>query len=229
MSGTTLFQAVLFDMDGLIVDTEPLHFRAFQTLMAKRGVALHEDIMGDLVGYDHIVNLRDFKVQYNLDEPLEPMLDERQALYEEIILTQPVLPMAGFWEAGEACRRLGIKRAIVSSSVQRQVDMVLGRLFEHAPNGEKYLSYFDDIVCGDQVAETKPAPDLYRSAAQRLGLAPVQCLALEDTPVGVQAANAAGVPCIAVPSIYVKVELFSGQLATLGSLREVIPYLQNGR
>jgi beta-phosphoglucomutase-like phosphatase (HAD superfamily) len=220
-------KAILFDLDGLIVDTEPLHFRAFQVLLARRGIALPEEVMPSLIGFDQVTNLTDLKQTYHLPESVGDLLRERMQVYEEIILTATIPPLAGFWELGDAAQSLGLKRAVVTSSTQRQVHIILTRLFETAHRDSDYSSFFDTVVTGDDVAETKPAPDLYLLAPRRLGLTPADCLALEDTSAGVSAAVAAGVRCLAVPSQYARIEDFTGQFATLQSLHDVLPYLHN--
>jgi beta-phosphoglucomutase-like phosphatase (HAD superfamily) len=221
-------KAILYDLDGLIVDTEPLHFRAFQITLARRGVELPSSIMADLIGYDQVKNLQDLKQLYSLSDSVEDLLTERMQAYEEVLLSASIPALAGFWDIDAVAKQLGLRRVVVTSSTHRQMHIILTRLFESIDRNTAYQSYFDDIVTGDDVTETKPAPDLYLLALRKLGLSADECFALEDTHVGVSAAVAAGIRCLAVPSQYAHVDQFAGQFAILASLHDVLPYLTNG-
>jgi len=220
------FRAALFDLDGLLVDTEPYQFRAFQTLLARRGIHLPESMMDTLLGYDEITNLRQLKPRYNLAEEPEELLEERRQIYLETISREPIQAMEGFWEVSEEARRLGMKQAVVSGSPRVYIEVVLRRLFESRPQAGDYLSHFSAIVCGEEAPRPKPAPDIYLLARRRLGLAPQEGLAFEDSPAGVQSAVSAGLPCLAVVTRYARPENFSSALAVLTSLRQSLPYLR---
>ncbi len=223
-----MIQAVLFDMDGLIVDTEPIHFRAFQIYMREFGIEMPESMMPDLLGYTEEDNLRDLKAKYNLDTPLEEMVARRGAIYLHLLRTAPLPIFPGFWELSEEVRRRGIKRAVVSSANGEQVKIALRRLFEQQPGKGSPDDYFDGIVTGDDITSNKPDPDIYLLAAQRLGIPPADCLALEDTPPGVQSAASAGMTVVAVPNEYSRGLEFPGAAATLGSLGDAVGYLDAG-
>jgi len=220
-----MIKAVLFDMDGLIVDTEPIHFRAFQALMRDYGRELPESIMPKLVGFIEEENIRDLKRMYGLQDPISEMVARRHRYFMELIRTEPLSVFPGFWELAEEVRRRGLKRAVVSSSAADQIDVILGRVFEEGPSGASPEQFFDAIVTGDDIVHNKPAPDIYLLAALRVGHPPAACLALEDTPPGVQAAAAAGCIAIAVPNAYSRGLKFPGARAVVGSLSEVTAYL----
>ncbi len=221
------YRAVLFDLDGLMVDTEPYHFRAFQTLLQRRGVSLPESIMEQQIGTSEVSNLRDLIEMYRLSEDLDALLRERRQIYVQTISREPVRAMEGFWELSEEVRRLGLQQAVVSSSLGEYVRVTLERLFASRPEGVEYGRYFDAVICGDDAPQPKPAPDLYLLAARKLAREPGECLALEDSPAGLQAAVAADMHCLVVPSGYARSEDFSCARATLNSLSEALPYLQN--
>jgi HAD superfamily hydrolase (TIGR01509 family) len=222
-----IYRAVLFDLDGLIVDTEPLHFRAFQDLVAERGFTLPESVMESFIGYDELSNLQDIKRDYSLAEDPAEMLKEKWRRYEAIIRQSAIEAMPGFWEAAEAARAQGMKRAVVTSSFRSQASVVLERVFAGRPEAGDFARFFDALVFADDVARTKPAPDLYLLGAERVGCRPEECLALEDSPAGVLAATEAGVDCLAVVGRYGKAADFKGALAVLSSLPESLRYLQN--
>jgi len=219
-------QAVLFDMDGLIVDTEPIHFAAFREYMGRFGVDLPESVMPEFIGFSEDENLRDLKAKYRLDEPLEAMVAVRRAIYLELVRTSPIEVFAGFWEFSAAARERGMKQAVVSSAAAVQVEIVLRRLFEMRPELAPPEAYFDAIVSGDDVARNKPAPDIYLEGAKRLDVPPALCLALEDSPPGAQSAAAAGMLVVAVPNKYTEGLSFPGAQAIVPSLREAFEYLR---
>ncbi len=218
--GSGVIEAVLFDLDGLIVDTEPIHFLAFRRFMQKHSVELPESLMAKLVGYNEWHNIRMLKDEYGLTPPVEEMVLERRALYAYLLETEPLPVFPGFWELTAEARRLGLRQAVVSSSGRAQVLAPLRRLFaEQAEEGDPER-YFDAIVSGDDASNAKPAPDLYLCACARLGLPAEACVAFEDTPAGVSAAAAAGVAVYAVPNVYTRGAEFVGATAVLGSLAE---------
>lgn len=217
-------EAVLFDMDGLIIDTEPIHFQAFKKYMQQHGVDMPESMMVDFIGLPEADNLRDLKAKFKLDAPLEQMVAERRVIYLDLIRTLPLRVFPGFWEFSAAARERGLKQAVVSSAPQEQVEIVLSRLFEGRPDGPP-ASYFDGIVTGDDIHHNKPAPDIYLEGATRVGVAPDRCLALEDSPPGAQSAVSAGMTAIAIPNEYTERLDFSGVTAILPSLHAAREYL----
>jgi pseudouridine-5'-monophosphatase len=227
MKAQDFFRAVFYDLDGLMVDTEYLYLQVLQIMFERRGLHIPEAMMKHLVGYDVPTNLRDLKAKYNLSDSFEALLEERQKLHDEVFSKAPIEAMEGFWELDAEARRQNMKRAIVTSSKRRHLESVLSGLFAGRQNPVQ--ARFDALVCSEDVTRTKPAPDLYLCAAQRVGLAPAQCLAFEDSPAGLQAACAAGVPCVAVRSPYIPVEQYVGALAVVNSRQEAAPFLHNGR
>lgn len=220
-------RALLFDMDGLILDTEPVHFLAFRAFLHGYGYELPESTMSDFVGYDEIENIRDLKQKYHLPGDPHELVARRRAMYLELVKTEPLRVFPGFWElSAEACRRK-IKQGVVSSSTREQVRIPLTRMLDGHPEQSDPWRYFDVIVTGDDVTASKPAPDAYLLAVDRLGLSAEECVAFEDTPPGVASAAAAGVTVYAVPNEYTRDLEFPGAKAVLGSLADAISHLDN--
>ena len=205
----------MFDMDGLIVDTEPIHFAAFREYMRRHGVELPESVMGEFVGFTEHDNLRDLKATYQVEEPLEAMVAERRTIYLELVSTLPIEVFPGFWEFSAGARERGMKQAVVSSAAEVQVEIVLRRLFEMRPDLAAPGEYFDAIVTGDDITRNKPAPDIYLEGARRLGVPAESCLALEDSPPGVRSAAEAGMMVVAAPNRYTKGLAFPGAAAVV--------------
>lgn len=216
-----MIRAVLFDMDGLILDSEPIHFQAFRGFMRNHGFELPESVMSEFIGYNEIENIRWLKEHYHLPQPLEELVRERRGVYAELLETADLPVFPGFWELSAEAKRCGLKQAVVSSSVRPQVEVPLRRLL----GGADPYQYFDAIVTGDDVAHTKPAPDIYLLTLEQLGVSASEAIAFEDTPAGVKAAATAGIAVYAVPNEYTRELEFPEAAAVLSSLTDALPLL----
>ena len=186
-------RAFLFDFDGLILDTELASRAGWQLLYREHGHELPTDLWATLVGTTHAPWDPMAHLEELVGEPLErEALNERR--YEhEIALIEAEELRPGIADYLAAARQHGLKRAIVSSSTRRWVDMHLARLEE--------ATGWDAICTADRdPARAKPAPVLYLEALDRLEVKADEAVAFEDSPNGVRAAKAAGVYCVAVPN-----------------------------
>jgi sugar-phosphatase len=178
--------AVVLDMDGLLIDTEPVWRTAEKEVFADLGIDLTEADLLDTTG------VRIDEVAAARLPPVGPTATEVADRITDLVIAhveQEGEPMPGVPEAIALFRRCGLSLAIASSSPERLIDAVCAR-----------LKLDIDIRCSAlDEPRGKPAPDVYLTAARRLGLRPARCLAVEDSPAGVLAAKAAGMTCIAVP------------------------------
>ena len=185
--------AVIFDFDGLILDTESTLFAAWQWTYAEYGAELPLPLWtANIGGYSY----ESFHPMDYLEQLTGRMLDRddlnrrRREWYWSRVHAQEVMP--GVREAVDAAAGMGLKLGVASSSDRKWVTGHLERL--------GLLDRFDSVVCGDQVARVKPDPELYRAALDTLGVPAARCFALEDSPKGVAAAKAACLYCVAVPN-----------------------------
>jgi len=205
-----MIRAVIFDLDGLIADTELLHCRAYQMAFAERGVSL------DAGEYsEHWVRngkgIVDWVSSRNLN--LDPhALRLRKSAHYLTLLGSSLRPMDGALELLEALRGK-LRIALASSSYRDAIDGVLV--------GLNIAGHFDAIVSGLDVANVKPAPDIFLKTARDLGVDPSECLVLEDAEKGVVAAHLAGMRCIAVPNEFTRHHDFSKATRVCASLREI--------
>ena len=187
-----MLQAVMFDMDGLLVDSEPLWFRAEGTVMARLGGTWSPADQSVLVG-----GSMDVTVKYLLSKATKAAQPEEvaawltEAMIDELT-SQPLPVLPGAVELLDEVRAVGLPHALVTSSEPEIVDAVLPRLGVGA---------FGVVVCAADVARTKPDPEGYLLAAAKLGVEPRYSIALEDSPTGTAAAEAAGYRAVAVPSV----------------------------
>lgn len=213
MSTTPSF-AVVFDLDGLLVDSEPLQAESFNMALAPHGITLTEADFEKLVGIATIQNFRDIQREYRILESVDSMMARKNKAYKELIWSRlQKRPSAG--ELVEALASEHVPMAVASSSVGEDVRASLQSV--------GLLDAMSHVVTADDVARTKPAPDLYQLAAQRLGMSPRQCIAFEDAGPGVVAATQAGIRCIAVPNIYTARHDFSPAVWVTGTLEGITP------
>ena len=199
--------AAVFDNDGLLLDTEDAWTRAEVRLFATHGATFTPAHKRDLIGSSHLVAAG--KVEAMLGRPGEgeALMTELQALVMEEGRAG-VAPRPGAVDLVEALVTAGVPIALASNSRRPFVDLVLG--------SSGLARHFAVVVAGDEVANPKPAPDLYLLACERLGVEPTASVALEDSPTGVAAARAAGLTVIGVPyldDLELDADLVAGSLA----------------
>jgi len=199
-----MIHAIVFDFDGVIVDSEPLHYRAFLSVLKPRGIDFdYSRYLEHYVGYDDRDGLRaicrDFDVA--LDDADVPTLIEAKARAFVDIVREGVKPFAGAVELIEASAA-AMPIAISSGALRSDIEAVLGGLGDG-----KLIEKFSAIVTADEVEKSKPDPTSYRLAAGRLSIPPADCLAIEDTPAGLISARDAGLKTIAVTHSYAAEEL----------------------
>ncbi len=208
-----MITTVIFDLDGLLADTERLHCRAYQ-----RALGAYGSVISEAEYAEHWVRsgkgIADWVAAHNLSLDPEMIRALKAKLYLES-LASDLRPMDGALELLADCSGK-LTLALASSSYP---DAVAGVL-----DGLKISHYFKTIVSGLDVEKVKPAPDIFLAAARRAGAQPSQCVVVEDAEKGVIAAHRAGMLCIAVPNAYTREHVFSKATRVCGSLREVTPY-----
>jgi HAD superfamily hydrolase (TIGR01509 family) len=186
-----MIQAILFDLDGLMFDSEPHSLASWEAVLKERGVQLDQLTIESILGLRIDATARTLIDKYQLPETVQGLADAKTD-YQIAQLAGNVPPLPGLFELLDEIDRRGLKKAIASSGIRAYVEAVL------RVNGLR--DRFRVIITGDQVAHGKPAPDVFLAATHALNVEPVHCLVLEDAPAGVPAAKAAGMMCIAVPN-----------------------------
>jgi HAD superfamily hydrolase (TIGR01509 family) len=184
-------QAVVFDLDGLMIESEQYHFDALKELLARYDKQASPEWFHSMIGMDNEESAQFVLAQTGI--PLTP--DAFNDMRYEIItslLPRIYKPKAGLLDLLQAVGERGLGLSIASNSRRDYVTKALMML--------GILNDFECVITSGDVAHAKPAPDVYLAAASCLGNSPEQCLAVEDSPHGMQAALGAGMPCVAVPN-----------------------------
>ena len=207
-----MINAVIFDMDGVMIDSEPLWEKTERILLARRSIDYSPDYRDKIVGLNQRDSGRLLVDTFDLDETVEDIINERisilTSIYEEELELIPALvPLL------EQLAREGYRLAVASSSPLRVVTFVLDMfsLYDH----------FLTVVSGDSVGNGKPHPDIYLHTADMLGVVPAECVAIEDSINGLRSAKGAGMYCIAIPDKRLTPEQFKSADVILDSLREL--------
>ena len=192
-SGMRKFEAVVFDMDGVLIDSEPVHYESTRILFEDQfGIPFPESANTEFLGSTDRYMFETLKARHHLKPPLEEIITRRKNLYMELLERDGLPWRDGIRELIADLAQGGYRLAVATSGLTRIVEPTL--------KTGQIRHLFDVVVTGDDIHAPKPAPDIYLEAARRLGLDPARCIAIEDTDVGVRAAKAAGKWVIAFPN-----------------------------
>lgn len=184
-------RAVIFDMDGVLLDTEPLYTRVIAEVAARFGKTYDWTLKRQVMGRGPVEGARLLIAALELPLSAEELFALQDPLLERAFENVPPLPGAPELVRELAAR--GTRLAIATSS--------RARMFARKSAPHAWFSLFESVVCGDDpgVLAWKPAPDIYLAAAERLGVPPEECLVVEDAPAGVLAGKRAGMRVFALP------------------------------
>jgi HAD superfamily hydrolase (TIGR01509 family) len=207
--------AVIFDLDGLLIDSERVWDEARRQFVVEQGGRWHDCAQRDMMGMSSIEWSRYVRDQLGVDLPPERISEEvvrrLTAIYRERL---PLFP-----GAREAVERLAARwpLGLASSSNRELIDLVL--------EVSGLARFFATTVSSEEVARGKPAPDVYLEAARRLGVASTRCVAIEDSQNGILSAAAAGMPVVAIPNREFPPgqEAIAAAACTLSSIDELTP------
>lgn len=188
------YKAIIFDLDGVVVSTDSCHYKAWKQLADEEGIYFDENINQRLRGVSRMESLEIILERadknYSDEEKLE-MATRKNGYYVELIKTlDKSAILDGAVEFIELAKNKGIKVAIGSSS--KNTMAILKQI--------ECIELFDAIADGNDIKNSKPAPDVFLTAAQKLGIKPADCMVVEDADAGVEAAIAAGMDVLAVSS-----------------------------
>ncbi|RLC79563.1 MAG: hypothetical protein DRI81_05205, partial [Chloroflexi bacterium] len=206
------FLAVILDLDGLMADSEPLAKWAWSQTLARYGRELDDQTFRDVQGMRVADSSRLFCERFALPISPEQAMAKRDELFLQAVPTR-LRPRPDLYSLLDELAARELLLGVATSGHRRYVSLAMQTL---GLDGR-----FQAIAAGDDVERGKPAPDIYLLAAERLGVPPDRCLALEDAPLGVQSAVTAGMRCVAVPSQWTAALDFPGAARVFPSLNEV--------
>jgi HAD superfamily hydrolase (TIGR01509 family) len=192
-------QAIIFDMDGLMIDTEKVYWAVTRQIVGERGKQVSDKTLGRMMGRSPIKSVEVLIRETGLIADPTELLEEREARVKRV-LEQGIDPMPGLLDVLKQFKPR-YKLGIATSAPMYLVDVIL-RLLD-------LRWYFDAIQTSDDVIEGKPAPEIYLKAMARLGVPPAECIVLEDSSNGARAGKNAGAYVIAVPSQHTRDQDFS--------------------
>lgn len=189
-------KAVIFDMDGVLLDSEPVHYEAARQLLAAHGKEFTFDLHEKFVGVTEQYFWEAIIKHFDLKEDWKELMKKKERLYQQLLGTK-ALALPGVIELLQKLQHTQL--AVASSSPREEVEMVLKKIKVH--------HFFDVIVSGDDVKLSKPNPEIYLLAATKLGITPQECIGIEDALHGVKAVKAAGMKCIGITTSFSQKEL----------------------
>lgn len=192
-------KGVIFDMDGVLVDSEPFICKAACMMFAERGLEVEPEDFEPFVGMGEKRYIGGVAETYGHKVNIAEVKKRTYDIYLEII-KGALEPLPGVFGFIEKCKAKGLKLAVASSADLRKVE---GNLVEIGLP----LDSFNAVVTGDDVENKKPAPDIFLLAAERIGLVATDCLVVEDAVSGVEAAKAAGAQCLGITSSFTEEQL----------------------
>jgi HAD superfamily hydrolase (TIGR01509 family) len=205
-------QAIIFDLDGLMVDSESLAEWAWTQVLASYGHKLDAQVFRDVLGLRVADSARVMCQRYDLPITSEEAQAERNRLFLEAVPTR-LRACSGLYPLLDELTARRLPLGLATSGHREYVNLALRTL--------GLEDHFRAVATGDDVSRGKPAPDIYRLAAERLGVSPAHCLALEDSLLGAESALAAGMACVVVPTRWTASLEFPDGCHVFSSLNEV--------
>lgn len=211
-------RAILLDHDGTLVDSEPIHYLVWADVLRRYGFDLSEEqYRARYAGVPTLANAVDLVQRFGVAEDPVALAEAKNAATREHLARCPFALLPGVREAIDAFAGLGLQLAVVTGASAFGVNSTL------CAHG--LASRFAAVVSGDDVRHSKPAPDCYLLALERLGVRAGECVAIEDTEPGVAAATAAGIRCLAVPTAMSRHHDFSRAEAALDRMADAVAFV----
>lgn len=212
-------QLVIFDMDGLMFDTEHIYYRAWQEAARKQGYEINWDIYKKIVARNNRYIEKVLKEIFGQTLPYDALVTEKRRLSDEIVEAEGLVLKEGLVELLDVLEQKGIKKAVATSSAKEKA-------FRYLEKGQ-VLKRFDYIICGDDVVESKPNPEIFQKAAAYFGYDAANCIVLEDSKLGIEAGNRGGMCPLLIPDLVEPdEEMRENAHKVLRSLKEVIDFLE---
>lgn len=194
---------VIFDMDGVLADTGPVHFQSWKKLADEIGVEFTKELFEKTFGQKSVPIIRRLVGEDGVDEQLQKWADLKEKYYREMVKDK-IKPLEGVIPLIKDLKRHNCKLAVASSGPPENVELLVDSL--------KLREFFDELITAEDVKKGKPEPDAFLIAAQKLKVNPEDCVVIEDAPVGIEAAKRARMKRIALTTTHLREELQDANL-----------------
>lgn len=211
---------IIFDMDGLMFDTERLIYRIQKELGRKYNYEISESIFKKTIGLNSKKTGHIYKKYFGDGFPHEEILNEQRRIERDYILSKGAPIKEGLYELLDYIKSIKLKTALVTSSERIKMELLLDQ--------SDTKRYFDVITCGDEITSGKPDPEIFLKTAQKINCLPENCMVLEDSENGIIAAYKAGMLPVMIPDIIGSMEEIEAILfKKFSSLKEVKDYFKD--
>mgnify|MGYP006277913749 CR=1 FL=1 len=194
---------VIFDMDGVLADTGPVHFQSWKKLADEIGVEFTKEFFEKTFGQKSVPITRRLVGEDAVDEQIRKWADLKEKYYREMVKDK-IKPLEGVIPLIKDLKRHNCKLAVASSGPPENVELLVDSL--------KLRKFFDELITAEDVKKGKPEPDAFLIAAQKLKVNPEDCVVIEDAPVGIEAAKRARMKRIALTTTHPREELQDANL-----------------
>ncbi len=218
-------KALILDMDGVLVDTEPLHMEAFRRYLMRYNLPHDDQYIFGFIGFSVPDNMRAVYKRFfhSTDEKkVAQAIKERDAIYLQLLRETPLKPLPGIPELIRFCQSRELPVALASSSDWEQIEVIFDNLKKTSSGSFDPCQIFKVVLSGEAVPQRKPHPEIYQRVVQMLNVKPEQALAIEDSPAGVQSAKNAGLICLALKSRFIAQEKLNEADLKLNSIFDAL-------
>ena len=215
-----MIKAIIFDMDGLMIDSERVTFECYQERLKDMNLTMDEEFYKTLLGKPIKGIYQRFYDVYGNDFPIEDVIKDVHALMAKRFETEGVPIKTGLKSLLEYLKENNYKTIVATSSNRERVDTILSQA--------QITDYFDDSICGDEVTKGKPNPEVFLKSCQKLGVNVDEAIVLEDSEAGIQASYDAGIKVICIPDMkYPEKQYEEKTFKILKDLNDVTEYLKS--
>ena len=215
-----MIKAIIFDMDGLMIDSERVTFECYQERLKDMNLTMDEEFYKTLLGKPIKGIYQRFYDVYGNDFPIENVIQDVHQLMAERFETEGVPVKKGLVELLHYLKDNNYKTIVATSSNRDRVDKILAQA--------KITEFFDDSICGDEVTKGKPNPEVFLKSCQKLGVNVDEAIVLEDSEAGIQASYDANIKVICIPDMkYQEKQYEEKTFKILKDLTEVTAYLKS--
>ena len=215
-----MIKAIIFDMDGLMIDSERVTFKCYQEILKGMNLTMDEEFYKTLLGKPLKGIYQRFYDVYGNDFPIEDVIKDVHALMAKRFETEGVPIKTGLKSLLEYLKENNYKTIVATSSNRDRVDTILSQA--------QITDYFDDSICGDEVTKGKPNPEVFLKSCQKLGVNVDEAIVLEDSEAGIQASYDAGIKVICIPDMkYPEKQYEEKTFKILKDLNDVTEYLKS--